>query len=362
MGKAEKQTILVVDDTPENIDVLDGILNNDYKIKAALNGERALKIIHGENPPDLVLLDIMMPNIDGYEVCRRIKANGTTTEIPVIFITAKNEVEDEVKGFEIGGVDYITKPISPPIVLARVKTHLALMRQREILKENMQLREDVERITRHDLKSPLNGIINYPAIIKSDGDLSGKQLDNLDKIIQLGRKMLNMINLSLDLYRMEKRTYTVRSEMVNVLDVINEIIAESRIRLKSKRLTVKLIVDGEVVENGKQFMVKGEKLLLYSLLSNLFKNAVEASPKKENITLTMNHGRNDSVSIHNRGDVPVEIRDHFFEKYATAGKSGGTGLGTYSARLITETLGGKISLDTSAKNGTTVRIDLPLNQ
>ncbi|MFC1650883.1 response regulator [Candidatus Latescibacterota bacterium] len=121
-----KATILVVDDTTENIDVLNGILSGMYKIKVALNGEKALKIATSKEPPDLILLDIMMPGIDGYEVCRRLKKNGSTKNIPVIFVTAKGEVDDETKGFELGAVDYITKPVSPPIVLARVKTQLEL--------------------------------------------------------------------------------------------------------------------------------------------------------------------------------------------------------------------------------------------
>lgn len=136
----EKPTILVVDDIPENIDVLNGILKGDYKIKVALNGEQALKIAGGKNPPDLILLDIMMPGMNGYEVCRRLKANGNTHKIPVIFVTAKGELTDESKGFEAGCVDYITKPVSPPLVKARVKTHLALYDQNRVLEEKVQER------------------------------------------------------------------------------------------------------------------------------------------------------------------------------------------------------------------------------
>ncbi len=136
----EKQTILIVDDTPENIDVLDGILRHDYKIKVALNGERALKIVTGKTTPDLILLDIMMPGIDGYEVCRQLKAHADTKKIPVIFVTAKGEVADEAKGFEAGCVDYITKPVSPPLVKARVQTHLALYDQNRVLERKVRER------------------------------------------------------------------------------------------------------------------------------------------------------------------------------------------------------------------------------
>lgn len=124
-----QSTILVVDDTSENIDVLVGVLKPNYHIKAAKNGEMALKIARLPTPPDLILLDIMMPGIDGYEVCRQLKADHSTRHIPIIFVTAKIAQEDELLGLELGAVDYITKPISPPIVLSRVKTHLALYNQ-----------------------------------------------------------------------------------------------------------------------------------------------------------------------------------------------------------------------------------------
>ncbi|NEX18465.1 MAG: two-component system response regulator [Halochromatium sp.] len=124
-----KQTVLVVDDTPENIDVLSGVLRDTYKVKVAANGEKALRIAGGDPKPDIILLDIMMPEMDGYEVCRRLKADPVTAPIPVIFVTAKTEVADEQMGFELGAVDYITKPISPSIVKARVHAQLALYDQ-----------------------------------------------------------------------------------------------------------------------------------------------------------------------------------------------------------------------------------------
>lgn len=122
-------TILVVDDTPSNISVLMEILRGDYRILAATNGEQALKIARSEPPPDLILLDVMMPGMSGHEVCERLKSESSTRKIPVIFVTAMNQVEDEAKGFALGAVDYIAKPVSPPIVKARVKTHLALYDQ-----------------------------------------------------------------------------------------------------------------------------------------------------------------------------------------------------------------------------------------
>lgn len=135
-GEAEimtKATVLIVDDNSDNLDVLSGILRPFYKVKAAINGELALKIVTAKTKPDIILLDIMMPGMDGYEVCRRLKADPITASIPVIFVTAKTEIKDEQTGFELGAVDYITKPISVPIVLARVKTQLAFYNQQREL-------------------------------------------------------------------------------------------------------------------------------------------------------------------------------------------------------------------------------------
>ena len=133
-------TILVVDDTPSNIAVLTEILRGDYRVLAAINGEQALKIARGDSPPDLILLDVMMPGMSGHEVCQRLKAESSTRKIPVIFVTAMNQVEDEAQGFLLGAVDYITKPVSPPIVKARVKTHLALYDQNRELERMVRER------------------------------------------------------------------------------------------------------------------------------------------------------------------------------------------------------------------------------
>lgn len=158
---AEKQTILVVDDTPENIEILGSILRPEYDVKAALNGERALKIAAAEDKPDMILLDIMMPGMDGYEVCERLQSDPATSDIPVVFITAKDDTADEEHGFEIGAVDYITKPISPPIVLARVRTHLALFDQNRALLDQVKSRTDELNETRLKIIQRLGRAAEY---------------------------------------------------------------------------------------------------------------------------------------------------------------------------------------------------------
>lgn len=156
-SEAPRPTILAVDDTPENLDVVKGILVGEYTVKVAVNGKVALKIAESQSP-DLILLDIMMPEIDGYEVCRQLKANPATRDIPVIFLTAKGETADEAEGFNIGAADYILKPVNPPLLKARVKTHLALKqnmdklqdayavidKQRERMQEELNVARDIQ--------------------------------------------------------------------------------------------------------------------------------------------------------------------------------------------------------------------------
>ena len=145
---SQQATILVVDDTPENLELMSGLLKDHYRVRVANNGERALRLAVADPQPDMVLLDVMMPGIDGYEVCRRLKADPATALIPVIFLTAKAEIEDERRGLSLGAVDYITKPISPPIVMARIETHLQLKQAADWLRDkNAILEAEVARRT-----------------------------------------------------------------------------------------------------------------------------------------------------------------------------------------------------------------------
>lgn len=134
-GTTKKTTILVVDDTPDNLSMMNNLFKNNYQVKVASSGEKALKIAASDSPPDLILLDIVMPGMDGFEVCQRLKRDPRTMNIPVIFVSARTEDEDEQKGLELGAVDYITKPIKPHIVMARVKNHMALKTMTDFLRD-----------------------------------------------------------------------------------------------------------------------------------------------------------------------------------------------------------------------------------
>ncbi|MBF0573622.1 MAG: hybrid sensor histidine kinase/response regulator [Desulfamplus sp.] len=384
-----RRKILIVDDTEVSIDVLVDALDGLYEIMVATSGKEAIEIAL-QTTPDLILLDIIMPEIDGYETCRQLKSNPSTADIPIIFVTAMSDIEDETKGLELGAIDYITKPLSIPIVRARVKNHIELRlahkclksQAKQLEKQNKELieigrlREDIENITRHDLKTPLNGIINFPELIKFQGGLNEAQTEYLEHIVACGYKMLNMINLSLDLFKMEKGVYTFTPGSVDILIIINNILNELEKHIKFKKLSISFnvndshsyfaIIEGiksvkDRVEIGKQitFLVKGEHLLCYSMLSNLMQNAIEASPELGRIDIILSTaGDKAIISINNQGAVPADIRERFFNKYVTSGKRKGTGLGAYSAKLIAQTQKGEIKMKTSDEEGTSIIIYL----
>ncbi len=363
----KRVNILIVDDMPQNIQVVANMLQAEgYQMAFARDGQTALR--HTESQTfDLILLDIMMPGMDGYEVCAHLQAEPATQAIPIIFLTAKTETDAIVRGFKTGAVDYVTKPFKAAELLARVKIHLALKRAREKIEEQnkelleaARLREDVERITRHDLKTPLNIVIGFPPLIREEEDLSEHGVRHLRMIEEAGYRMLNMINLSLDLFKMERGIYQSQPVPVNIADVLFRITIETRTLAQQKELTVDVFLDDRPADDEEVFSVMGENLLCYSMLANLIKNAIEASPEGAQVTVRLTEEEESIIRIHNQGVVPEAIQARFFEKYVTSGKEKqGTGLGTYSAKLIAETQHGSITMASSEHEGTTVTIRLP---
>ncbi|EIC23564.1 hybrid sensor histidine kinase/response regulator [Thiorhodovibrio frisius] len=360
MRDNHRPTVLIVDDTPENLDILVAALSGRYSVAAARDGERALKVARRQPPPAIILLDIMMPGIDGYEVCRQLKADAATRDIPVLFLTALADVDSETKGLELGAVDYIHKPISVPLVQVRVATHLALAQARhqlalqvEELVAAARLRDDVDRILRHDLKGPLNPVIGFADLLRDEPELNKEQRECMDLIHGAGLKMLDMINRSLDLYKMEQGSYELIPQPVELLPLLQRVARDLDFQVQQKHLSI--------ASEGEAGHLLGDEMLCYSLFCNLIKNAIEASPEQGQITVTVADAAPGWVvaSIHNQGAVPASIREHFFDKYVTAGKSSGTGLGTYSARLMASTQHGDIAMESSEDVGTTLTVRLP---
>ena len=398
--------ILVVDDLPDNLDILVDVLSDDYQVRAANNGERALKTLGGATLPDLILLDVMMPGMDGFEVCRRIKANPDTAAIPVIFLSAMSETVDVAKGFEVGAVDFITKPADPPILKARIATHLklrstiaelaqsrvTLIEQNKMLEVNLRLREEVERISQHDLKNPIAGIISFAAILQEDAQLLDDQKEIIGYIEQSAYRVLNMVNLSLGLFKMEQGTYALDPNLVDLIEVLNHIIKEKAREMASRDISVAFKIgegiassDTSAPSGPASMRILGDELLCYSMFGNLFKNAMEASaPNKVILIELQSHVASAAVPnassaappaapanatevpswvtvrMTNDGVVPEAIRTRFFDKFSTSGKQGGTGLGAFSAQLIAKTQGGDITMQTSDERGTTtITVTLP---
>ena len=362
-----QKKILIVDDARENIDVLRGILTN-YTNMVALDGSQALTVAQSANPPDLILLDIMMPGMDGYEVCQRLKNNEKTKGIPIIYLTAKSSVEDEAKGLALGAVDYITKPISPPVVLARVATHLAmrdaylqLKKQYVELQEMDRLRKDVEAITRHDLKSPIDGILGCADMMsKQYQSLSQADIGMFSKLIRdSARQLREMVNLSLNLIKMEQGTYATALQPMDLVPILRRIQSDNQQMAQRKKLETLLQVAGSPDYPEASFTILGDATLCYTMIANLYRNALEASEWGQRVTVSLETGEEmATVAIHNVGVVPEAVRKNFFKKYCTFGKKGGTGLGTYSARLMAETQQGTLQMQSSVEEGTTLTIAL----
>lgn len=186
ISRQEAQTILVVDDTPDNLTLMGSVLKDSFKVKVANNGERALRIARAIPPPDLILLDIMMPGIDGYEVCQQLKENEQTAAIPIIFLTARMDVEDEERGLALGAVDYITKPISPPIVLARVRAHLKVKVAADFLRDqNAYLEQEVERRTQEVRVIQQVTILAMASLAETRDNETGKHLQRTQRYVKL---------------------------------------------------------------------------------------------------------------------------------------------------------------------------------
>jgi two-component system, sensor histidine kinase and response regulator len=360
-----RRTILLIDDTPEDIAVLREVLKGDYRVQAAISREAAMRIAAGSPRPDLILLDVMMPDTDGYQLCRELKADPATRGIPVIFVTSRDAAESEAEGFAAGCVDYIAKPVNPLLVRARVRTHVELKlaredleKQNEILRDNVRLREEVEAINRHDLKNPLMVVMNVPRVVLADAALSEGSRALLEMVDDAGRLMLEMINSGIDTFKMEKGTYALKPVPVDVVPVLERVTASLKPLIDDKRLTTSIGFRGSA-DPASPFLVRGEELLIYSMLANLLRNAVEASPAEGAISVGLELDGLATIAVHNAGAIPQSIRDRFFQKLATAGKEGGTGLGAYSARLIARTLGGDIGFTTTDAEGTTITVTLP---
>ena len=363
-----KNTVLLVDDQPESIDVIKAALDQHFIIKVATRGELAIKIAASGNI-DLILLDIVMPGMNGYEVCRQLKNKPATKAIPIIFLTSIDNPDDEASGLALGAFDFIRKPSSPMVVLTRVQNTIAHHQAKEDLREKnaqlqqaLQVREDIERISQHDLKGPLSGILGVVEAFLDEDNLTEWHKNLLKMVERSSYTMLDMINRSLDLFKMENASYLLLPEKIDLLVILERVAGDLGKHAEPKKIALK-IDTGNDPDSHVPFFIYGEKMLCYPLFYNLLLNAIEASCEDSHVSIILSIENGEGIiKITNSGEVPHAIRERFFEKYVTSGKKGGTGLGTYSAWLAVKTQEGKINLDTSKKGATAVVVSLPINE
>ncbi|MBI9097500.1 MAG: PAS domain S-box protein [Spirochaetaceae bacterium] len=225
-------------------------------------------------------------------------------------------------------------------------------------KELEDFRNDIQRIIRHDLKTPLNSIIGFPKMMLTDESLSDEYKEYLMIILTSGQNMLNMINATLSLFKLEAGTYQLEATSVNIISVVKQISSELREIRQRKGSVINILLNGDTVKDGQQIFINTEKSLIYMILTNLIKNALEASPKESPVTVSIEENNPLTLTVHNRGTIPEEIRNNFFDKYVTFGKRNGNGLGTYSAKLMAEAINADLYFETDEHEGTTLFLTL----
>lgn len=364
--------ILVVDDTQANLDVLCELLEDEgYTISVAPNGEVALKIVERMRP-DLILLDVMMPGINGFEVCRRLKQDEATQDIPVIFITAEYQMDKLVAGFEVGGVDYIAKPFQNEEVLVRVATHLKIDRlTRELAQKNddlnlanAQIQEVTERKSRflssmaHELRTPLTAIMGYVSNLLDGigGELGEKQRHTLERVGENSDHLLNVINDLLDLSKIEAGRMDVNPEMFRVKDLIETCCAEMAPLVKP---TVKL---NHVVDDFDD--VDTDRTRVRQILINLLSNAVKFTKCGTINVRAVKDGEVLILSVLDTGvGIPSDALENIFEEFQQVKGSDpehkGTGLGLPITKGFAECLGGSICVESEVGKGSTFTVCVP---
>jgi two-component system sensor histidine kinase/response regulator len=364
-SESKRPTILIVDDTPDNLLVMSQLFKGEYRVRLAQTGAKALELVMSDDPPDLVLLDIMMPNVDGFEVAQAMREHPSSETIPIIFVTAMTTVDARLKGLNLGAVDYITKPIDPETLVPRVRNFMRYVQLRRDLQaeydsmvDTAKLREDVERMTRHDLKAPLAGALGLvQSLIESDS-IGRREMEQLRLVEETVMQALNMVNLSSELYKIETGRFVLRPTSVPIGDLLRRIVEMDRLAFAEKRLSIS--VDADVAVGAEMPLALGDITMCYSAFQNLLKNACEAAPVDSKISVELLDQNPLQVVIRNTGAVPMAIRDRFFEKFVTSGKASGTGIGTYSARLLIEAQNGRVGLSVfDATNTTEVSVSLP---
>ncbi len=372
--------ILVVDDQPANLRLLSDMLNNQgYEVRAAIDGPMALMTAQAESP-ELILLDVNMPQMDGYEVCSRLKADPATAAIPVIFISGLGETMDKVKAFHVGGVDYITKPIQVEEVMARVESQLTLYRQRRTLEEQRreieclrdqdrlyfeklsEIKDQFLRMASHDLKNPIGAIMGYVDIMlhfnqKVD---EAKREEYLHHIRGAAEQMHRLVMDLLDLAKIETGLALV-PEPTLLNGFLRQNVSMFEVPAQQKQIQLSLDLSPEDVT------LQMDPARMGQVLSNLISNAIKYTPEGGSVAVSAER-QNGYVVIRVRDNglgIPEKDLPHLFERfYRVKDKahlaSEGTGLGLSIVKALVEQHNGQIQVESRSGEGSVFSVALPV--
>ena len=367
--------ILAVDDTPDNLQLLAGMFKEQgYRIRPVPSGALALQAARSE-PPDLILLDVTMPEMDGYEVCERLKADEKLKDIPVIFISALNEIMDKVKAFQAGGGDYVTKPFQFEEVLARVETHLRLRGlQFEIEGQNRQLQESYDRMREleslrdnlihmivHDLRSPLTAAKGFLQLLDmTEGqNLSKNARECIQKVSDATETLIEMVSALLDVSRMESGEMPLRLAECDLADIAQNVLKKME-SLKGGR-TLNLTTEEE------RILVTCDQDLVGRIFQNLVANALKFTPPEGEVRVDIEpDGDGVRTLVKDNGPgIPSEYHEKIFEKFGqvesrSRSNKYSTGLGLTFCKLAVEAHGGRIGVQSEMDKGSVFWFVLPL--
>lgn len=356
----ESTKILIVDDQPDNLRLLSKILvGQGYEVRKAINGSTALMGVK-KFAPDLILLDINMPDLNGYEVCKKLKSDRKTKQIAVIFLSASDKVMDKVQAFEVGGVDYITKPFQVPEVLARVETQIKIRRFN-------QMRENLSRAIVHDLRNPLAIITLVSSSLERRKCLEGKNLEALQTINATAQRLDSLINDLLMVAKMDEDRLTLHKTEVDIQELI-KIIAR-RFEIAATAKGINLIQN--LPARSRKILV--DVNLLQRTIENLLSNALKFSPTKTSITIQLCYleilEQNQQspyqvkIMVIDQGiGIESELHQQIFEPYNTGKNVQGAsqiGLGLSFCEMVIKAHQGRISISNNQPQGAIFAIELP---
>jgi signal transduction histidine kinase len=362
---AEEQTILLVDDVPKNIQLLGSILKEEkYELEFATSGKEALEWLNTK-PFDLVLLDIMMPEMDGFEVCRKIKENPSTKDVTVIFLTAKTDYQSVIQGFEMGAVDYITKPYNRKELLMRVRTHLIIQRQRKQLEQSNLFEKKIFSIIGHDLRSPVGNIRTYiDAFLMTHEDLDEATRVLLKDLYLLSDNAFNLLENLLSWAKSQSGGINYRPQAENIPALISNVLLLFNKQAENKRIAVKYTGQEEV---------RGyfDPALLSVVIRNLLSNAIKFTPRGGEVTLSaypVVEKENVDRIVIRIADTGIgmspEMMDNLMNKnihFTTYGTDNekGSGLGFQLCKELVHLNHGSIWIESIVNSGSTFYISLP---